>query len=151
MAWLPAQHGDLAAVRLAQALDDLQRGGLAGAVRAQDPEELAALHLEGHAVHGGHLAVRLAQVTHRDRGRHARHRNRTYSVGPGRQADRLLLRLTQQPGDLAVDHCLGGLGEGPTGASVAAKGQPWPYREERTSAIFAAAAEGSSASCSTSP
>jgi hypothetical protein len=29
------------------------------------------VHLEGHAVHGEHLAVGLAQVTNRDRGRHA--------------------------------------------------------------------------------
>jgi hypothetical protein len=55
-----AEHGDLAAVRLAQALDDLQRGGLPGPVRAQDPEELTAFHPEGHAIDGEHLAIGFA-------------------------------------------------------------------------------------------
>src|SRR5262249_42419888 len=75
--------GDLATVRFAQTLDDLQCGGLAGPVRAQDPEELALFYLEGHAVHGEYLAVRLAQLTHRDRGRHARHNNRKRGAGLG--------------------------------------------------------------------
>src|SRR6266702_3097698 len=68
-----AEHGDVAAIGLAQALDDLQCGGLARTVRAQDPEELALIHLECHAVHGGYPAVGLAQVTHRDRRWHAGH------------------------------------------------------------------------------
>ena len=38
-----AEHADGPAVGLTQALDDLQGGGLAGAVRAEDAEELALL------------------------------------------------------------------------------------------------------------
>jgi hypothetical protein len=51
----PARVGD------AQALDALDGGGLAGAVRAEDPEDLALLDGEGDAVDDGPVAVGLAQ------------------------------------------------------------------------------------------
>jgi hypothetical protein len=65
-----AQYGDLARVGLAQALDDLQRGGLAGPVGPQYAEELAGLDVEADPVDGGHVAVGLMHVADRDRGRH---------------------------------------------------------------------------------
>jgi hypothetical protein len=56
--------------------NDLQRGGLAGAVGPEDPEELAALHLEADPVDGPDGAVRLPQVTHGYGRCHAGHDNR---------------------------------------------------------------------------
>ena len=51
-----------AAVRDAQALDAFDGGGLAGAVRAEDPEDLPLLDGEGHPVDDGPAAVGLAQI-----------------------------------------------------------------------------------------
>ena len=57
-----AQHLDLARVGGEQALEDLDRGGLAGAVRAEQPEALAALDRERQPVDGDHRAVALHQI-----------------------------------------------------------------------------------------
>ena len=46
------------------ALDHLEGGRLAGAVRAEDAEHLALGDLEADAVDGRELAVSLAQVAH---------------------------------------------------------------------------------------
>jgi len=55
-----AQHAHLAAVRPAQALDNLQRGGLAGPVGPEDAEELTLLDLECHPVNRAQISVGLA-------------------------------------------------------------------------------------------
>ena len=62
-----AEDGDLAGVGLAQALDHLERGGLSGAVRPQDPEHLAALDRERDAVDGDVRPVPLREPPHLDR------------------------------------------------------------------------------------
>ena len=66
-----AEDGDAAAVALAVALEDLDRRRLAGAVRAEQAEDLALLDLEADAANGLDLAVRLAQVADGDGRRHA--------------------------------------------------------------------------------
>src|SRR5690606_24654265 len=60
----------LARVRLAQPFDDLQGGGLARAVRAENAEELALVDLERDTVDGPYLAVALAQIGDHDGGGH---------------------------------------------------------------------------------
>jgi hypothetical protein len=52
-----------AAVGHTQSLDALDRGGLAGAVRAEDPEDLALLDGERHAVDDTPAAIGLPQLT----------------------------------------------------------------------------------------
>ena len=59
-----AEHAHLARRARAVALEDLDGGRLAGAVRAEQAEHLAALDLERHAAHGLDRPVRLAQVAH---------------------------------------------------------------------------------------
>src|SRR5665647_3176624 len=54
----------------AQALDALQEGGLAGAVGADDPEDLALADLEGDAVDGAEVSVALGDVGAPHRGGH---------------------------------------------------------------------------------
>ena len=49
------EHRDAAACRVQQAKQHLHRGGLAGAVRAQQSEHLAALDLEVDALDGARL------------------------------------------------------------------------------------------------
>ena len=66
-----AEHRHLPLVGLPQPLDDLQRGRLPRAVRAEDPEELALLDGERDAVHGADVPVALAQARHLDRVCHA--------------------------------------------------------------------------------
>jgi hypothetical protein len=51
---------DAAGVGLAQALDTLHGGGLPGAVRPEDPEDLPLLHGERDTVDGGTSGVALA-------------------------------------------------------------------------------------------
>jgi hypothetical protein len=51
------ENGDTAGIWPAQALDDLDSGGLARAVRAENPEELALLHLKADAVDGRDVSV----------------------------------------------------------------------------------------------
>jgi phage tail tape-measure protein len=72
-----AQHGHFAAIRLAQALDDLKRGGLARSIGAKDAEELTRLDLERDPVDGAGVPVGLPQVTDRDRCWHAQNHNIT--------------------------------------------------------------------------
>ena len=63
-----AGDSDPARVGHPQALDALDGGGLSGAVRAEDPEDLALLDGEGDAVHDRPATVGLAQFTHFDDG-----------------------------------------------------------------------------------
>ena len=58
------QQPDLARVRLREPLQDLQGGGLAGAVGAQQAEHLAAPHLQVQVLHRHHLGIGLAQAAH---------------------------------------------------------------------------------------
>jgi hypothetical protein len=59
---------DSAGVGGAQARDDLQDRRLAGAVRAQDPEELAGIHREAHPVDRRERTVRLVDLLDDDDG-----------------------------------------------------------------------------------
>ena len=63
-----AEHGHVAAVARPVALEDLDRRRLAGAVRAEEPEDLALGDLEAHAAQRLVGAVRLAQLVDGDRG-----------------------------------------------------------------------------------
>ena len=67
------EHGRPAAVRRPEALEDLDGRRLAGAVRPEQPEHLAAGHLEVDPVDGLDLAVALDQALDPD-DRRARHR-----------------------------------------------------------------------------
>jgi len=62
-----AEHEHLAAVRLGQSLADLDRGGLAGAVRAQQAETLAGPDLQIDPVHCDDVAIALAKPAHEQR------------------------------------------------------------------------------------
>jgi len=74
-AWVLAEHAHRAGSGRAQPLHALDGGGLAGAVRAQQAENLAALDFEGDVVDGDQVAaVDLAQMLDGDDGRHARER-----------------------------------------------------------------------------
>jgi hypothetical protein len=57
---IEAEHGNLAPIRHAQTLDALQRRRLAGAVRSDEPEDLAVADVERDFVHGNGTAVGLA-------------------------------------------------------------------------------------------
>ena len=57
-----AEYAHLAARARSIALEDLDRGGLAGPVGTQQAEHLAALDREGQPAYGLERAVRLAQV-----------------------------------------------------------------------------------------
>src|SRR3954468_192034 len=61
-----AEHRHVAARSLAVALEDLDGRGLAGAVRPEQAEHLAARDLERHAAHRLDGPVALAQVAHAD-------------------------------------------------------------------------------------
>jgi hypothetical protein len=61
-----AEDADLAAGAVAEALQDLDHGGLTGAVRAEEGEDLAAADLQVDAAHGLVVAVALAQPTRGD-------------------------------------------------------------------------------------
>ncbi len=69
-AGVEAEHGDLAAVALPVALEDLDRRRLAGAVRAEQAEDLAGRDLEVDPAHRLDAVVRLAQAADGDRARH---------------------------------------------------------------------------------
>ncbi len=56
------QDADRAAIGLAQAGDRLDGRGLAGAIRAEDAEDLALFHGERNAIHGRLAAVVLGEV-----------------------------------------------------------------------------------------
>src|SRR3712207_8113806 len=47
-----AEYADLARGAVAVALEDLDGGRLPGAVRAEQPKDLALLHVEGNALYG---------------------------------------------------------------------------------------------------
>ena len=78
-----AEHRHLAAVARAVALEDLDGGGLAGAVGPEQPEHLAAAHLDVDPAHGLVLAVALAQVAHLDRGARRSRPNHRRGVSSG--------------------------------------------------------------------
>ena len=59
---------DLALVRLAQPEEALDRRGLAGAVRAEQAEDLALLDLEADAIHGEGAVVAFAKLGDDDLG-----------------------------------------------------------------------------------
>jgi hypothetical protein len=61
-----AEDRDLPAAPLAVALQDLDRRGLAGAVRTQEAENLARMNLEVEAAQDLDGAIALAQPLHRD-------------------------------------------------------------------------------------
>src|SRR4029079_2480334 len=63
-----AEHTDLAVVPWPVALEDLDGGGLAGAVRAEQTEDLTPGDREVDAVHPLDAVVRLAQPTDLDGG-----------------------------------------------------------------------------------
>src|SRR4051812_30548814 len=63
-----AEHRHVAGAPLAIALEDLDRRGLAGPVRAEQPEDLSSDQLEGDAAYGLVVAVALAQLAHLDGG-----------------------------------------------------------------------------------
>ena len=68
------EHRDGAAAAPAESLQDLQRRGLAGAVRAEQGEDLPLSYVQVDAADGLEVAVAHAQVVHVDRedgsGRH---------------------------------------------------------------------------------
>jgi hypothetical protein len=61
------EHADLAAVPAAVPLEDLHGRGLPRAVRPEQAEDLAHLHVEVDAAHGLDLAVGLPQAADADR------------------------------------------------------------------------------------
>ncbi len=63
---LQPEHLDRAAVRPAQSLDALDGGGLAGAVGADQPDDLSGVHVEVEVVDDHAAAVRLGQAADRD-------------------------------------------------------------------------------------
>ena len=68
-----------AARAVAEALEDLDGGGLAGAVGPEEREDLALLHLEADVAHRHGVPVGLGQVLHADR-RHRDHAPRDEQV-----------------------------------------------------------------------
>src|SRR5262249_47891852 len=66
IARVEAQHPHAAPVGLPQALDALDRGGLAGTVAPGDAEDLAAPGGEGHILHRHAVAVTLPQLLNID-------------------------------------------------------------------------------------
>ena len=80
---IEAEHRDLAGVPRAVALEDLDRGRLAGAVRAEQAEDLALLDPEGDPPHRIVVTVGLAQSAD-VHGR--RHQISTATTAPGGKA-----------------------------------------------------------------
>src|SRR5690242_8342042 len=70
-AGIESENADPAGIGRPQALDAFDGRGLARAVRAEDPEDLALLHGEGDIVDRHGVPVRLVQVLHLDHCRHA--------------------------------------------------------------------------------
>src|SRR5207237_10225765 len=80
----PALPADVSAVDPVHAADAVEEGRLAGAVRTDDAEDLALLHLERHVVDGAHtseplgdspqLELRLRRRVHSDVSRRERRR-----------------------------------------------------------------------------
>ena len=57
-------------IRIAQSLETLHRGGLTGAVRAEQAEDLTLGYFKGNVIHGYGLAIGLAEVLYFYDGRH---------------------------------------------------------------------------------
>ena len=74
IAWIVTEHVRVAPVTCAIALEDLDRGGLAGSVRPEQAEDLALGHLEADTAQCFHLAVGLREPGHVDGIRHGRRR-----------------------------------------------------------------------------
>jgi len=64
-----ARDGRAPGVRREEGREDAQRGGLAGAVRTEQPEHLATADLETQVLHRMHAVERLVDVPHRDHSR----------------------------------------------------------------------------------
>ena len=60
------EHADRSAIRVPQSFDAFHRRRLAGAVWAQEAENLAALDLEADVVDGRHAAVAFREVLNLD-------------------------------------------------------------------------------------
>ena len=58
-----AERLHLAAAAVPETLEDLDGGGLAGAVRSEQGEHFALLHLEADVAHGHVVAVGLGQMS----------------------------------------------------------------------------------------
>jgi len=63
-----AQQLDFARIRIRQALADLNGGGFAGPVGAEQAEALGGSHLEVEVVHRHHILVCLAKMADAERG-----------------------------------------------------------------------------------
>jgi hypothetical protein len=72
------EHPDLARVRPPVTLEDLDRGGLAGAVRAEQTEHLARVDRQRQTVDGAHAAVLLAEPGDLDGRGRRRHGSSAY-------------------------------------------------------------------------
>ncbi len=79
------EHADLPLVGMDQAADRTDGGGLAGAVRTDEAEHLAARDIERQSVQGRHGAVALAHVDQRDSGRRVMKR---FHIGAAMRAGR---------------------------------------------------------------
>jgi hypothetical protein len=66
-----AEHLDFSAACLAEALEDLDCGGLPGPIGSEEGEDLSATDVEVDTPHGLVLAVALVQATHADNRRNA--------------------------------------------------------------------------------
>ncbi len=75
---IEAANADGAAVGTAQALEDFDGGGLAGAVGAEQAEDFALVDAKANAAHGLDVAVVLDQIIYLK-----------YGFGHDRQADRI--------------------------------------------------------------
>ena len=64
-----AFHQDVAGRRLIEPGEAVEQRGLAGAVRADQAEDLALVHVEGHAVQRDDAAEHDADVANREQGR----------------------------------------------------------------------------------
>ena len=101
-----AEHPDLAGAALAIALEDLDRGRLAGAVGPEEGEDLAGLDLEVDAANGLDSAVGLAQPGRVDRGVRAFERDEVSECrAQSSSTSRCTTRSTQvvAPGEVAGD------------------------------------------------
>src|SRR5690606_40574830 len=84
-AQIMAHHMRFASSWFQQAAQHLEGGGLAGAVRAEQAEDFALLHLEADVVGGGELAEALGEVSARH-GNVGTQLNRRQTLGQRRSA-----------------------------------------------------------------
>src|SRR5688572_16772067 len=66
--WIESEHGDRSTIRSPQSLNALHRRRLSGAVRADEPEDLAVEHVERHVIDGDRRPISLPDVAHLDDG-----------------------------------------------------------------------------------